>query len=101
MLTNYNLLIKFFITILTICFSAYCFYLGYVSLNLYKSNSAIPLNIKTLSCYLVVSQFASRHSFSWFLARCKMTHKLVGFILNSLQISSELIPSISFRTNIR
>ena len=47
MLTNYNLLIKFFITILTICFSAYCFYLGYVSLNLYKSNSAIPLNIKT------------------------------------------------------
>ena len=47
MLTNYNLLIKFFITILTICFSAYFFYLGSLSLNLYKSNSTIPLNLKT------------------------------------------------------
>ena len=47
MLTNYNLLIKFFITILTICFSAYFFYLGHISLNLYKSNSTIPFNLKT------------------------------------------------------
>ncbi len=47
MLTNYSLLIKFFITILTICFSAYFFSLGHISLNLYKSNSATPLNLKT------------------------------------------------------
>ena len=47
MLTNYNLLIKFFITILTICFGAYFFYLGHISLNLYKSNSTISLNLKT------------------------------------------------------
>ena len=47
MLTNYNLLIKFFITILTICFGAYFVYLGNISLNLYKSNSTIPLNLKT------------------------------------------------------
>jgi murein DD-endopeptidase MepM/ murein hydrolase activator NlpD len=47
MLTNYNLLIKFFITILAICFSAYFFYLGHILLNLYKSNSDTPLNLKT------------------------------------------------------
>ena len=47
MLINYNLLIKFFISILIICFSAYFFYLGYVSLNLYKSNSITLLNSKT------------------------------------------------------
>ena len=47
MLTNYNLLIKCFITILTICFSAYFFYLGCLSLNIYKLNSNISLNLKT------------------------------------------------------
>ncbi len=47
MLTNYNLLIKYFITILTICFSAYFFYLGCLSLNIYKLNSNISLNLKT------------------------------------------------------
>ena len=47
MLINYNLLIKFFITVLTICLGSYFFYLGYMSLNLYKSNSTIPLNLKT------------------------------------------------------
>ena len=47
MLTNYNLLIKYFVTILTICFSAYFFYLGCLSLNIYKLNSNISLNLKT------------------------------------------------------
>ena len=44
MLTNYNLLIKFFITILTICLGAYFLYLGYMSLNLYKSINSNPSN---------------------------------------------------------
>ena len=47
MLINYNLLIKFFITVLTICLGAYFLYLGYVSLNLYKSINSNPLNSKT------------------------------------------------------
>ena len=47
MLTNYNLLIKFFITILRICLGAYFFYLGNVSLNLYKSINPNPSNLKT------------------------------------------------------
>ena len=46
MLTNYNVLIKFFITILTICFTVYLFYLGYASLNLYKSIDPNPSNSK-------------------------------------------------------
>ncbi len=47
MLINYNLLIKLFITILTICLSAYFFYVGYLSLNLYKSINPNPSNSKT------------------------------------------------------
>jgi len=47
MLTNYNLLIKFFITILTICLGAYYFYLGYVSLNLDNSINTDPSISKT------------------------------------------------------
>ena len=47
MLINYNLLIKLFITILTICLSAYFFYVGYLSLNLYKSINSNPPNSKT------------------------------------------------------
>ena len=47
MLINYNALIKFFITILTICLAAYCFYLGYLSLNLDKSINPNSLNSKT------------------------------------------------------
>jgi len=47
MLINYNLLVKFFITILTICLSAYFSYLGYLSLNLYKSINSNPPNSKT------------------------------------------------------
>ena len=47
MLINYNFLIKFFITILTISFGTYFFYLGYVSLNLYKPTFSNPSNIKT------------------------------------------------------
>ncbi len=47
MLINYNFLIKFFITVFTISFGAYFFYLGYVSLNLYKPIVSNPLNIKT------------------------------------------------------
>jgi len=47
MLINYNLLIKFFITVLTICLGAYFFYLGYLSLNLYKSINSKPSNSKT------------------------------------------------------
>ena len=44
MLINYNLLIKFFITVLTICLGAYFLYLGYMSLNLYKSINSNPPN---------------------------------------------------------
>ena len=47
MLINYNLLIKFFITVLTICLGAYFLYLGYMSLNLYKSINPNPSNSKT------------------------------------------------------
>ena len=47
MLFNYNLLIKFIITVLTICLGAYFLYLGYVSLNLYKSIIPNPANPKT------------------------------------------------------
>ena len=47
MLINYNLLVKFFLTILTICLGAYFFYLGYLSLNLYKSINSKPSNSKT------------------------------------------------------
>ena len=47
MLINYNLLIKLFITVLTICLCAYFLYLGYISLNLYKSINPNPSNSKT------------------------------------------------------
>ena len=48
MLINFNLLIKFFITILTICLGAYFFYIGYVSLHFYKLSNSNPLkNLKT------------------------------------------------------
>ena len=47
MLINYNLLIKFFITVLTICLGSYFLYLGYMSLNLYKSINPNPSNSKT------------------------------------------------------
>ena len=47
MLINYSLLIKFFITVLTICVGTYFFYLGYMSLNLYKSINSNPSNSKT------------------------------------------------------
>ena len=47
MLINYNLLIKLFITVLTICLCAYFLYLGYMSLNLYKSINPNPSNSKT------------------------------------------------------
>ena len=47
MLINYNLLIKFFITVLTICLGAYFLYLGYMSLNLYKSINPNHSNSKT------------------------------------------------------
>ena len=46
MLTNYNLLIKFLITVLTICLGAYFFYLGYLSINLHKSINPNPTNSK-------------------------------------------------------
>ena len=47
MLINYNLLIKLFITVLTICLCAYFLYVGYMSLILYKSINPNPSNSKT------------------------------------------------------
>ena len=47
MLISYNFLIKIFLTILIICLGAYFFYLGNVSLNLYKSINPSPSNSKT------------------------------------------------------